>query len=207
MNELHAAGKWFVGALAARDRDGLIAALAPDVRFRYLIPPGPGEIVGAAEAAEEILGWFADADVFEIQSVNVEPLADRMSVRYRFVLHEQDGWEVVEQQTFMDGDGEGRIAAIDLLCSGFRPREDLEVVRVAGMHRFDAGTMGCADGLPQEFRRRITAIPVGDLLEVTARDPAAKEDLPPLARMMGHEVRSVETPGDGRLVITVERKR
>ena len=42
---------------------------------------------------------------------------------------------------------------------------------------------------------------------MTARDPAAKEDLPPLARMMGHEVRSIETPDDGRLLITVERRR
>ncbi len=74
-------------------------------------------------------------------------------------------------------------------------------------HDFDAGELGCADGLAGEFRRRIGAIPVGDVLVVTARDPAAKEDLPPLARMMGHAVRSVETLGDGRLQITVERRR
>jgi len=67
--------------------------------------------------------------------------------------------------------------------------------------------MGCADGLAAEFRRRIGAIPVGDVLVVTARDPAAKEDLPPLARLMGHAVHSVGAPGDGRLVITVERGR
>jgi TusA-related sulfurtransferase len=74
-------------------------------------------------------------------------------------------------------------------------------------HEFDAGTMGCTDGLAPEFRRRIGAIPVGDVLVVTARDPAAKEDLPPLARMMGHTVRSIEAAGDGRLLITVERGR
>ncbi|MGA9162236.1 MAG: sulfurtransferase TusA family protein [Actinomycetota bacterium] len=76
-----------------------------------------------------------------------------------------------------------------------------------GIQRFDAGTLSCADGLAGEFRRRIEAIPVGDVLVVTARDPAAKEDLPSLARMMGHAVHSIETPGDGRLLITVERKR
>ena len=31
------------------------------------------------------------------------------------------------------------------------------------------------------------------------RDPAAKEDLPPLARLMGHTVHSTEATGDGRL--------
>jgi TusA-related sulfurtransferase len=76
-----------------------------------------------------------------------------------------------------------------------------------GRHRFDAGTMGCADGLAGEFRRRILAIPLGDVLEVETRDAAAKEDLPPLARMMGHTVRSNESLGDGRLLITVERGR
>ena len=78
---------------------------------------------------------------------------------------------------------------------------------MAGTHRFDAGNLGCADGLASEFRRRIGAIPVGDVLVVTARDPAAKEDLPPLARMMGHAVLSIESPGDGRLLFTVERRR
>ncbi|MCA1834542.1 MAG: sulfurtransferase TusA family protein [Actinomycetota bacterium] len=74
-------------------------------------------------------------------------------------------------------------------------------------HEFDAGGMGCADGLAGEFRRRMQAIPVGDVLVVTTHDPAAKEDLPPLARMMGHVVRSIEDPGDGRLLVTVERGR
>ena len=67
--------------------------------------------------------------------------------------------------------------------------------------------MSCADGLAPEFRRRLSEIPVGDRLAVTARDPAAKEDLPSLARLMGHAVTSVEAPDDSRLVITVERTR
>jgi TusA-related sulfurtransferase len=75
------------------------------------------------------------------------------------------------------------------------------------VHTFDAGDLSCGTGLAQEFRRRMLAIPVGDILEVETIDPAAKEDLPSLARMMGHRVRSVESPGDGRLLITMERGR
>jgi len=78
---------------------------------------------------------------------------------------------------------------------------------MTGRHGFDAGTLSCADGLAQEFRRRILAIAQGDVLVVTARDPAAKEDLPPLARMMGHEVRSIEASDEGRFLMTVERGR
>jgi len=74
-------------------------------------------------------------------------------------------------------------------------------------HEFDAGDLGCAEGLAGEFRRQMQQIPVGDVLVVSTRDAAAKEDLPPLARMMGHVVRSIEVPGDGRLLVSVERGR
>jgi TusA-related sulfurtransferase len=196
-----------VRAVAARDLDGIVGTLATDVRFRYLIPPGPGEVMGAAEVAAKYFEWFGDADAVEVQDILVHQVSDRTSARYRFLLREQEGWEVVEQQTFLDVDTEGQITSIDLLCSGFRPAEGPEGVSSVETHEFDAGTMGCTDGLAPEFRRRIGAIPVGDVLVVTARDPAAKEDLPPLARMMGHTVRSIEAAGDGRLLITVERGR
>jgi TusA-related sulfurtransferase len=68
-------------------------------------------------------------------------------------------------------------------------------------------TTSCATGLAAEFRRQIQRIPLGDELLVTTGDPSAKEDLPPLARMMGHTVRSIENARDGSLVIDVERGR
>jgi TusA-related sulfurtransferase len=85
--------------------------------------------------------------------------------------------------------------------------EGKEEVRMSRIHRFDAGTLSCSDGLAQEFRRQILAIPLGDVLEVQTVDPAAKEDLPPLARMMGHTVLSVEPSEEGRLLVSVERGR
>jgi TusA-related sulfurtransferase len=75
------------------------------------------------------------------------------------------------------------------------------------VHTFDAGGLSCATGLAEEFRRQIQGIPLGDELVVTTGDPSAKEDLPPLARMMGHTVRSIESSRDGSLVIDVERGR
>lgn len=75
------------------------------------------------------------------------------------------------------------------------------------VHTFDAGDLSCATGLAEEFRRQIQQIPLGDELLVTTGDPSAKEDLPPLARMMGHTVRSIENGRDGSLVIDVERGR
>ena len=202
-----AAANQLARAIAATDYAGMYATLARAVRLRYLVPDGPGQCDGVAEVAAKLLEWFGDADMIRTLSTSAEPIADRTSLRYRLLLREPDGWKEVEQQTFLDVDEDGQIAAIDLLCSGFRPSPGNEDGVPSRTHRFDAGTLGCADGLAREFRRRILAIPRGDVLLIQTQDPAAKEDLPPLARLMGHTVRSVEPDGNGRLLITVERGR
>jgi TusA-related sulfurtransferase len=107
---------------------------------------------------------------------------------------------VIEQLVYVDLGPEG-IREIDLLCSGFQQEA------ASASKLFDAGAMGCADGLAQEFRQQIAEIPVGGLLEVVVRDPAAKEDLPALARMLGQQVRSIDSAPAGRQIITVERKK
>ena len=206
MDERLSVARSLVAAIAARNYKEIFSAFSPDARFRYLIPPGPGEVAGAADVAAKYLEWFGDADELDVERTFVEPLADRVSVVYRFRLHEAEREEVIEQQVFLDVDGQ-RITAVDLLCSGFRPIEEEATTTASDKHHYDAGTKGCADGLAQEFRRRISAIPVGDLLVVETLDPAAKEDLPPLARMMGHKLHSIEPAANGRLLITVERGR
>ena len=117
-------------------------------------------------------------------------------------MAEKDGLDVRHSQASEAG-AQQLLGSFDLLCSGFHSLRK----PASGVHEFDAGTLGCADGLAGEFRKQIGAIPVGDVLIVTARDPAAREDLPSLARMMGHTVRSVEPSANGRLLITVERGR
>jgi TusA-related sulfurtransferase len=199
-------GEAFVNALADRDFVRLRAAIAEDVRFRLLLPKGPQAHSGVAETVESFVRWYGDVDELHLESSSVETVAGRLVLTYRFRLHDEDGWQVIEQHVVADVAPDDRFEKIDLLCSGFLP-----VIgpgdELSSTHPFDAGDLGCADGLATEFRRRIGAIPVGDVLVVTARDPAAKEDLPPLARMMGHEVRSIETPDDGRLLMIVERRR
>ncbi len=69
----------------------------------------------------------------------------------------------------------------------------------------DAGDRGCGDGLAQDLRRQMDAVAVGERVKVTVRDPSAKADIPPLARMLGHRVLSEEAHADRRLVIILER--
>src|SRR5205809_806166 len=90
VDDRRVAAKRLVEAIAARDYKGIFGAFAPDARFRYLIPPGPGEVVVAAEVAAKYFQWFGDADLIRVESVLIEPLADPISVRYRFQLYEQE---------------------------------------------------------------------------------------------------------------------
>jgi len=202
--EARKVGAAFLDALAARRFTAARSLLADHVRFRMLLPSGLKTETDADATIGRFIGWFADADPFELEASSVGEVEGRTAVTYRFRLHDAEGWQVIEQHLMLDVDADGRIEAIDLLCSGFR---SIAMDGFESVHRYDAGDLGCADGLAGEFRRHMQQIPVGHVLVVSTRDPAAKEDLPPLARMMGHVVRSIEAPGDGRLLVSVERGR
>ncbi len=186
------------------DFDGAAALLDPDVEMRALLPDGPQTYKGREEVTGRLKWWFGSGD--EVRSVHAEAtvVEDRFGLSYGFhILNAVDGakpgWHAIEQRAFCDIGT--MIERVDVVCSGFRP-----MIESSGrFHRFDAGEMGCGDGLPQEFRRWVRSIPIGDVMEVVTKDPAAKEDLPSLARLMGNTVKSIEALDDGRLLISVER--
>jgi len=194
----------FLNAVTARDFAAARSVLADELPMRMLVPGGLMSDVGADAAIGRISSWFTDADPFEVRATSANEVEGRAAVTYRLRLHKPDGWYLIEQHLMLDVDADGRITAIDLLCSGFRSiasdQAGLELT-----HRYDAGDLGCADGLAGQFRQQIQRIPIGHVLVVSTSDPAAKEDLPSLARLMGHLVVSIEASGDGRTLITVER--
>ncbi|ABL79472.1 MULTISPECIES: sulfurtransferase TusA family protein [unclassified Nocardioides] len=196
----------FLNALTARDFTTARTVLADDLAMRMLVPPGFMTDEGGDAAIGWFSSWFTDADAFQVEASSAEEVEGRAAVAYRLRLHKPNGWYLIEQHLMLDVGADDQVTAIDLLCSGFRTiaaeEPESESQRV---HRFDAGDLGCADGLAGHFRQQIQRIPIGDLLVVSTSDPAAKEDLPSLARLMGHVVVSIEAPGDGRLVISVER--
>lgn len=197
-----AAGEALVEALAARDSKRLRAALHPGAHLRALVPSGFKESIGSDAVAARMESWFAEPESLTVVSKKVSHVSDRLRIQYCFDERYPDGdSEVIEQDAYC-GVREGRIESIDLLCSGHLPgpAQGAQEVR-----RFDAGELGCGSGLPQEFRRQVGALPVGGILETTARDPAAKEDLPALARLLGHEVLSVTTSQDGQTIVVVRR--
>lgn len=197
----------FLDAVTARDFEAARSVLADELPMRMLVPGGLMRDVSADAAMGRISSWFDDADPCEVEAASAHEVGGRAAVTYRLRLHKPDGWYRIEQHLMLDVDAAGRITSIDLLCSGFR-RIVTEEAGAERRHQYDAGSLGCADGLAGQFRQQIQRIPVGHSLVVSTSDPAAREDLPSLARLMGHLVVSIESPGDGRrTLITVERGR
>ena len=194
----------FLKLLAARDFEGLAASLASDANARFLLPHGLEEYAGRDAIVGRIKSWFGSASVFDLTSSSEEMVGQRLRLTWRFsVVRNSNSRELVEQLAYLNLGPQG-IERIDLLCSGFQMEAG---VATGPTQVFEAGAMGCADGLAQEFRRRLTKVPVGGSLEVVVSDPAAKEDLPSLARLLGQRVTSTEAHDDGRLTITVERQK
>ena len=192
----------FLELLAARDFERLIASLTSDAHARFLLPHGLEEYDGRDAIVARIRSWFGSASLFDLAASTEDQVGMRHRISWRFNVVRDGSRQVIEQVVFLDLGPQG-IERIDLLCSGFLA----EPVAAGPTPVFDAGDMGCADGLAQEFRRQIAKVSIGESLEVVVSDPAAKEDLPSLARLLGQRITSTEAHDDGRLTITVERQK
>src|SRR5262245_31278603 len=114
----------FVDAIVVKDRDALTSVLDPGVDFRGLTPNFEWRGTTPDEVAEIVFGsWFEPTDhVREVESVTVEPIADRHHLHYRFTVENDEGMHVVEQHGFLDA-ADGHITHMSMMCSGFRPLE------------------------------------------------------------------------------------
>jgi hypothetical protein len=110
-----------VSALAERDFGRLAGTLAPDVRMRALLPPGTVEVSGAQAVAGKFASWFGDMDTLDVIHTGREEVADRLHVFYRFRVERRDDDPTLVEQHVMSALEGGRIATVDLLCTGFRP--------------------------------------------------------------------------------------
>ena len=105
--------------VACRDRDLLAAALTDTVRLRALLPGGLVESHGRDAVVARFVGWFDDMDTVELVESAGEEVADRLLIHYRLDLA-QRGTHWACTQTSICKLVDGRLATIDLLCSGFR---------------------------------------------------------------------------------------
>jgi hypothetical protein len=114
----------FVEGLAAQDFARLGGALAADACLRALLPSGLWEWAGAEAIAHRFARWFGDTEDFELMEATVGEVGGRLHLHWRLRLRAErlgSGWFTVEQQAYADTDESGRIARLDLLCTGYRP--------------------------------------------------------------------------------------
>jgi hypothetical protein len=117
----------FLDGLAAQDFAELGGALAAGARLRALLPSGLREQVGADVIADQFACWFGDTEDFELIEATVGEVGGRLHLHWRLRLRAErlgSGWFTVEQQAYADADESGRIARLDLLCTGYRPEGD-----------------------------------------------------------------------------------
>jgi hypothetical protein len=107
------------GAVAGRDSIRLAAAVTGTVRLRALLPGGPIEEHGRDAVVARFSGWFADMDTVSLVESAGQAVADRLLIHYRLDLARR-GTRWACTQTLVCTTDHGRLATIDLLCSGFR---------------------------------------------------------------------------------------
>jgi fermentation-respiration switch protein FrsA (DUF1100 family) len=99
----------------------------PEARLRALLPLGLREWTGAEVIAGRFAGWFGDTEDFDLVEATVGEVGGRLHLHWRLRLRAERlgaGWFTVEQQAYADTDEGGRIAQLDLLCTGYRPEGD-----------------------------------------------------------------------------------
>jgi hypothetical protein len=113
----------FVRGLAAQDFAELGGTLAGGACMRALLPSGLREWTGAEAIAGRFACWFGDTEAFELVEAAVGEVGGRLHLHWRLRLQAErlgPGWFTVEQQAYADTDESGRIAGLDLLCTGYR---------------------------------------------------------------------------------------
>jgi TusA-related sulfurtransferase len=206
-------GHEFLTQLARRDFEAIAACFMPGVCFRALTPHGLREASGATEAVERLQSWFDAADSFVLSAEDVRAVANRLHLAYRIELREQGREYLVVQQAYCDT-SEGRIAAMDLLCSGFLPvhggeHREQASPEAASVPRtdaeLDASGESCATLTPL-IQATMRTLQSGQVLAVRVDEPEAREGIPAWSRLTGNALLAAVDDGDGRMQFYLRRK-
>ena len=117
----------FIQGLATQDFAEVSGMLAGGACMRALLPSGLREWTGAEAIAHRFARWFGDTEAFELVEATVGEVGGRLHLRWRLRLQAErlgPGWFTVEQQAYADTADGGRIARLDLLCTGYRREAD-----------------------------------------------------------------------------------
>ncbi|HEX6724054.1 MAG TPA: nuclear transport factor 2 family protein [Gaiella sp.] len=112
-----------LAAIGSRDRTRIAACFAAEAKLRALTPHRLRELDGPEAIAGQYGYWLDPLDSFTLLSGDVTAIADRARLRYRFRGRDPaKGWQENEHTAYATVEN-GRVAALNLTCAGFRPAE------------------------------------------------------------------------------------
>jgi SnoaL-like domain len=111
----------FLRSLETRDYDALADCFADASMLRALVPTRVREEQGAEAIAARFRFWLDEYEDYQVVDSDVERFADHEQLHYRIrAVDPEDGPGVLEQRGYAIVD-DGRIATLNVVCSGFRP--------------------------------------------------------------------------------------
>ncbi len=110
-------------AIRARDRARIAGCFAPGAELRALTPHELRTETGPDAIAERYGYWLDPLEGFAVLSSDVEQVADRVRLRYRFAGHDPVHGPQENEHTAYVAVVDGRVAGLNLSCTGFRPSE------------------------------------------------------------------------------------
>jgi hypothetical protein len=116
-------GERFARCLAEKDAAGLKSLLRSDLDFRALTPGRAWEGTDATAIVDEtILGtWFEpERRIVEVLAIDCDTVGTLERVGYRFRVEKPDGEFVIEQQAYLEAEGD-QIRWLRIMCTGFLP--------------------------------------------------------------------------------------
>jgi hypothetical protein len=112
-----------LAAIVDRDEATLFELFAPDLWFRAMLVHEVVEHHDAVAALAMFRGWFGRGIPVEVLHTATYPVASRQYLSYRLRLQPvwaPDVWHVIEQSGYVRV-RDGRVARLDLVCTGFVP--------------------------------------------------------------------------------------
>ena len=112
-----------LAAIGVRDRARIASCFASGAKLRALTPHQMRELDGPEAIAGQYGYWLDSLESFVLVSGDVTAIADRARLRYRFRGRDPaKGWQENEHTAYATVE-DGRVAALNLTCAGFRPAE------------------------------------------------------------------------------------
>jgi ketosteroid isomerase-like protein len=110
-------------AIAERDFARIEACFAKDAAFQVLTPQQLRQHETAVAVGARYRYWLESFEDFELVDGDVEEIADRVRIRYRFRGRDPEkGWQLKEHTGYAKM-RDGRIVGMNVTCTGFRPTQ------------------------------------------------------------------------------------